>query len=194
VFLRIPVLKQTLVGYLARIWIEVTPQHEFVWHTGQLPAGQLQIASRPATFTPAPGIQMPQDLFAWLPRYTRQPVLAYTDGEGWPAITRVQVTFRPDHIVVGSPVKASEGAPACLTYHRLLGNYKGNDTFMIRGHFDASGKMIPEKLVGYAGTKDDRGLGSVKRLLFLIGLRKKLLEQVKKEDRPVPVVRPTPKK
>ena len=33
--LRFPGLRQLLVGYLARIWIEVLPQHEYVWQRGQ---------------------------------------------------------------------------------------------------------------------------------------------------------------
>jgi hypothetical protein len=68
-----------------------------------------------------------------------------------------------------------------------------NDAFLIRGHFDAAGKLIPEKLVGYGGTHDDRGLGSLKLMRMLLDFRKQLSQQMKKEARSLPVVRPSPK-
>ena len=122
-----------------------------------LPKKSLRIASRPASFSPRPGIELPQDVFGWLPRYTRPPVLAYVDMASWPVLIRTQATVRRDHIGIGSDVETSEGAPACLTYHRLVGDHRANDAFIIRGHFDERGNLIPEKVVGYGGTKDDRG-------------------------------------
>jgi len=128
-------------------------------------------------------------VFAWLPRYTRPPVLAYIDEAGWPAMTRVQATMRRAYIEIGSDIEASKGAPACLTYHRLVGNYSANDAFLIRGHFDAAGRLAPEKVVGFVGTQDDRGLGSLKLMRLLLDLRKQLILQLEKEDRQLPVVR-----
>lgn len=189
--LRTPGLRQLLVGYLARIWIEVTPRQEYVWMRGQPPAEQLRIGNRPATFTPGSGIQLPQEIFEWLPRYPRLPVLAYIDQAGCPAMTRVQVTVKPNHILFANEVETREGAPACLTYHKLVGNYQANDAFLIRGHFDAAGKLIPEKLVGFGGTHDDRGLGSLKLMRMLLDFRKQLLREMEKEGRSLPVVRPT---
>ena len=43
------------------------------------------------------------------------------------------------------------GAPACLTYHRPVGNYLINSAFLLRGHFDGAGRLIPEKVVGFEG-------------------------------------------
>lgn len=189
---RTPGVRQLLVGYLARIWIEVTPQQEYSWVNGQLRSEQLRLACRPASFSPRPGIQLPQNVFEWLPRYPRPPVLAYINKAGWPAMTRVQAIVRRETIAVESDVATSEGAPACLTYHRLVGNYLGNDAFHIRGHFDSAGRLVPEKVVGYGGTQDDRGLGSLKMVRMLLDFRRQLKLKLKKETRPLPVVRSTP--
>jgi len=53
-------------------------------------------------------------------------------------MTRVEATIKSARIEIGSDIKASEGAPASLTYHRLVGNYLANDAFLIRGHFDSA--------------------------------------------------------
>ncbi len=190
---RTPGVRQLLVGYLARIWIEVTPLKEQAWARGKLPPGPSGVASRPAAFSPGAGIELPQEVSEWLPRYPRPPVLAYIDPEGWPVITRVQATLRRDHIVVEPAIVTNAGAPVCLTYHRLIGNYLANDSFLIRGHFDQAGRIVPEKVLGYGGSQDDRGLGSLKLLRTLLGFRKQLAQQLKKEARPLPVVHPTPK-
>ncbi len=187
--LRVPLLRQSMVGYLARIWIEVTPGQEYVWPRGDGLPESLRRASRPATFSPGARITLPDDVFTWLPRYTRPPVLSYVDAAGWPVATRVQATIGRDHIEIESELEPSEGAPACLTYHRLIGNYRANDTFIIRGHFDAAGRLIAEKVVGFGGTRDDRGLGSLKVTLFLWDLRKRLKAQMENEGRKLPVVR-----
>jgi hypothetical protein len=187
--LRVPLLRQFMVGYLARIWIEVTPAQEYVWRRGDSPSDALRRASRPASFSPGAKIALPDDVFTWLPRYTRPPVLSYVDATGWPAATRVEATIGRDHIEIESELEPSEGAPACLTYHRLIGNYRANDAFIIRGHFDAAGRLIPEKVVGFGGTRDDRGLGSLKVMLYLWDLRKQLKAQMEKEGRKLPVVR-----
>ena len=57
----------------------------------------------------------------------------------------MKAEVRSGQIVLGNDFEASEGAPACLTYHRLVGNYWANDAFLIRGHFEATGRLIPEK-------------------------------------------------
>jgi hypothetical protein len=181
------------VGYVARIWIEVTPKQEYVWKRGQTPPEPLRTAIRPVSFSPGPGIELPQGVLEWLPRYTRPPVLAYVDRTGEPVLTRVQAALKREHIEFENEIVTSEGAPACLTYHRLVGNYWANDAFLIRGHFDAAGRLIPEKVVGYGGTKDDRGVGSLKLMRIILDFRRQLSLQMEKEARPLPVVRPTPR-
>ncbi len=189
--LRTPGLRQLMVGYLARIWIEVIPRYEYVWGRVQVPPEPLRIATCPNSFSPRPGIELPQEMFEWLKRYSRPPVLAYIDKAGWPAIARVQGIVQRNLIEIESNIRTSEGAPACLTYHRLVGNYSANDTFLIRGHFDAAGRLVPEKVIGFGGTQDDRGLGSLKLLRFFFDLSKQLSLQMEKEARPLPVVRPS---
>lgn len=193
VVMRIPWLRQLLVGYLARIWIEVIPRQAYAWARTDPPPEPLRTASRPTSFSPGPDIELPGNLFQWLPRYARPPVLSYIDRAGWPAITRVRAIVNRRHIEIEDDIETSEGAPACLTYHRLVGNYRANDAFVIRGHFDAAGNMIPERVVGYNGTKDDRGVGSIKVMRILLGFRHQLAQQLEKEGLPMPVVRPTPK-
>ncbi len=189
--LRVPLLRQLMVGYLARIWIEVIPKQEYVWpRVGTLP-DLLRRASRPSAFSPGTEIALPENVFTWLPRYTRPPVLSYLDAAGWPAAIRVQATVRRDHIAIETEFEPSEGAPACLTYHRLIGNYRANDAFLIRGHFDAAGRLIPERVVGYGGTQDDRGVGSLKLMRMLWDFRGQLVAQLEREGRPLPVVRPS---
>lgn len=190
--LRIPRLRQLMVGYLARIWIEVLPQHTYGWaRTSALPA-PLCTASRPESFSPGPAIELPESVFDWLPRYARPPVLSYVDSAGWPVIIRTPATVKRRHIEIEGDVQTGEGAPACVTYHRLVGNYRANDAFIIRGHFDAVGRLIPEKVVGYGGSNDDRGVGSLKVMRMMWNFRTQLYQRLKKEGRPVPVVRPTP--
>lgn len=188
---RTPGLRQLMVGYLARIWIEVTPYQEYVWARADPPPEPLRTARRPASFTPGPGIELPRELFDWLPRYTRPPVLSYIDATGWPALTRIGATVGREHIALGSEMAAAEGAPACLTFHRLIGDYWANDGFLIRGHFDADGRLIPERVVGFSGTRDDRGMGSMKVIRMLLGFRRQLSLRMEKEARALPIVRPT---
>jgi hypothetical protein len=96
-----------------------------------------------------------------------------------------------DRIVLDRTVASVEGAPVSLAFHQLTGNYRSNDAFLVRGYLDASGALVPERVVGYGGTADDRGVGSVKllRLLFL-DLRRDLKAKLKQEGHPVPGVRP----
>jgi len=182
-----------MVGYLARIWIEMLPRQEFVWARAQMPPELLRKAICPVSFSPGPGIEIPKEVFRWLERYTHPPVLAYIDQAGWPAVVRVGAVVKHHAIEIENTIETSEGAPASLTYHRLIGNYQANDSFLIRGHFDKAGRLVPEKVVGFGGTRDDRGLGSIKMMRMLLSFRSQLALQLEKEGRPLPVVRPTPK-
>ncbi len=195
--LHVPGLRQRMVGYLTRIWIEVIPQRVFVWARGDNLPAPLRKVSRPTSFSPKPSISLGKEIFKWLPRYSHRPVLSYLDATGWPAMIRVQATVTREHIALGSDVETCEGAPACLIYHRLSNNwvFPSNDAFLIRGHFNAEGSLIPEKLVGFAGTKNDRGVGSLKVMRLLMrDYYKQLSLKLAKEGRPIPIVRPTPKR
>jgi hypothetical protein len=190
--LRSPRLRQLMVGYLARIWIEVIPQQKYVWSRTSPPPAPLCAAGRADSFSAGPGIELPGSVFEWLLRYARPPVLSYIDSAGWPVIIRTQVTMRHGHIEIESDLETRAGAPACLTYHRLVGDHRANDAFIIRGHFDAPGRLIPEKVVGYSGSEDDRGVGSLKVMRMMWDFRGQLYRKLETEGRPVPVVRPTP--
>lgn len=183
VLLRLGLVRRAMAGYLARIWIEVTPDTEHVWARGSAPPAALREPARPPTFAPARGIAIPAAVFGWARRYPRQPTLAYVDREGRPVVRRVNAVLGADAIDVGADMTPSEGAPACLTYHRLIGNYLANDSFIIRGHFDGAGRLIPERVVGYGGTADDRGLGSLKLMGFLRDLGQRLPAKLAAEGR-----------
>jgi hypothetical protein len=187
--LRIPLLRQLLVGYMARIWMEVVPEREVSWARAGMPPASL-VASRPASYTPGLGLRLPDQVRGWVSRYPRPPVLSFVDARGWPAATRVAATIGRDRIVLDGTVPSVEGAPVSLAYHQLTGNYRSNDAFLIRGHLDANGALVPERVVGYGGTADDRGVGSAKllRLLFL-DLRRDLAKKLEQEGQPVPRVR-----
>ena len=188
--LKIPMLRQLLVGYLTRIWMEVFPERELSWpRTGTPPASL--VASRPAAYTPGPGIRLQDQVRGWISRYPRPPVLSFVDATGWPAATRVAATMDRDRIVLDRTVASVDGAPVSLTYHQLTGNYRSNDAFLVRGYLDATGALVPERVVGYGGTADDRGVGSTKllRLLF-VDFRRELERKLEQDGRPVPRVRP----
>jgi hypothetical protein len=192
--LRIPGLRQLLVGYLTRVWMEVIPEREISWPRTDMPPASL-VASRPDAFTPGPGIQLPVEVKGWLSRYPRPPVLSFVDATGCPAATRVAATMSRDRIVLGPTFAWAEGAPVSLTFHQLTGNYRSNDAFLVRGHLDEHGTLIPERIVGYGGTSDDRGVGSIKLLrLLLVDLRRDLKRKLEQEGRPVPSVRPPAKR
>jgi hypothetical protein len=187
--LRVPMLRQLLVGYMTRIWMEVVPERELYWPRTGIPPASL-VASRPATYTPGPGIQLPDLVQRWVSRYPRPPVLSFVDATGWPAATRVAATMGRDRVLLDRTVGSVEGAPVSLAFHQLTGNYRSNDAFLVRGYLDATGALIPERVVGYGGTADDRGVGSAKllRLLF-VDLRRDLKRKLAQEGRPVPRVR-----
>lgn len=188
--LKIPMLRQLMVGYLTRIWMDVAPERELSWPRHGTPPASL-VASRPAAYTPGPGIRLQDQVRGWISRYPRPPVLSFVDATGWPAATRVVATMDRDRIMLDRTVASVDGAPASLTYHQLTGNYRSNDAFLVRGHLDAGGTLIPERVVGYGGTADDRGVGSTKllRLLF-VDFRRELERKLEQDGRPVPRVRP----
>jgi hypothetical protein len=191
--LSLPPLRKAMAGYLARIFIEVAPEREYVWARTDPPPAVVLAMSRPAAFVPGQGIRLPRHVLRWPRRYKRLPVLAYVTSDGWPVVTRVGARLQPEHVEITRGVATLEGAPGCLTYHRLVGNYWANDAFIIRGHFDAAGRLIPEKLVGYGGTSDDRGLGSLKLLRLIADLGKMLPAKLAGDGRPGLVPRPTPR-
>jgi hypothetical protein len=195
--MRVPQLRQLMVGYLARIWIELIPERTYVWGREERVPVPVRHASIPGSFSAKPGITLGEEVSGWVSRYRRPPVLSYIDATGWPAMTRVRATVARDHIVLSGEIETREGAPAGLTFHRQSNNWvlPSNDAFLIRGHFDARGNLVPERCVGYGGTKDDHGVGSLKVMrMLLVDFRRQLSEKLEKEGRPTPVVRPTPRR
>jgi hypothetical protein len=189
-FARMIMFRQKMVGYLARIFIEVSPTTERAWRAGE-PVPEAR-AVRPEAFTPGEAIDVAEQVSGWMPRYPRAPILSWVESNGYPACARVQGTIESDRIVIHGGVPADSGAPACLTWHQLTGNYRSNDSFLIRGHLIDAQTFVPEKVVGYGGTSDDRGVGSKKMFGFFREWRQIVEERCAAEGRPVPVVRRKP--
>ena len=189
--LRFPLLMKSYVGYMTRIYIEMVPVREIVWTGGTETSPGLR-ATRPASFTPVTGFHVPDYVNSWLPRYDQPPVLSFVDANFYPIALRVNAKIEAQRMTIAIDVSADEGAPACLTWHRMAGDMMSNDAFLIRGHFDGAGHVVPEKLVGWSGTEDDRGSGSKKATKMIGAWQKELLTQLAKEGQPMPIVRPTP--
>lgn len=189
--LRFPLLRAVMAGYLARIWIEVVPEQDHVWPRGSAPPAGISEASRPSRFEPSGPTTVPSHVLRWLARYRRPPVLSYIAPDGRPAMTRVHAEVRPDRIRISPELVTHDGAPACLTYHRLVGNYRANDAFLIRGHFDAAGGLVPERIVGYGGTVEDRGLGSLNLLRLIRRFGEQLPAELARQGHPAIVARPS---
>jgi hypothetical protein len=190
--MRFPILMKSYLGYMTRIYIEMIPQREFVQREGAQGLDRLR-ATRPVSFSPTNGFRIPSQVESWLPRYGQPPVLSFVDQQGYPAALRVKAQVEPERVVITGGVPSELGAPACLTWHRMAADMMTNDAFLIRGHFDELGNIIPEKLVGWQGTEDDRDTGSKKAMKLLSEWNKDLVAQMAKEGRPMPIVRPSPK-
>lgn len=185
-------IRNLMIGYLCRIWIEVSPVREMHWDRGTAPPQELK-AAKPPQFTPAAATAITQ-IASWLPRYSRPPVLSFITESGGPAATRVAAAIYENGAMrLEGGVEAVEGAPACLTYHRLAGNYSSFDTFIIRGHLESQTTFAPEKVVGFVGTRDDRGVGSLKSLRMVYGWRGQLKRTLAAEGKPMVVARPSAK-
>ena len=72
VMLRVPLTRSLLVGYLCRIWIDVSPQQMVAWQREGPPPPEL-IAFRPVEFTPGPVSPDFGKVRDWLLRYPRPP-------------------------------------------------------------------------------------------------------------------------
>jgi hypothetical protein len=181
-----------MIGYLCRIWIEVSPVREMHWDRATEAPPELK-AVKPPQFTPGASVAIDQ-VVGWLPRYSRPPVLSFVTESGSPAATRVAAIYQNGVIRLEGGVDAVEGAPACLTYHRLVGNYSSLDTFIIRGHLESRTAFAPEKVVGFVGSRDDRGVGTLKSLRMVYGWRGQLKRTLAAEGKPMVVARPSAKK
>lgn len=185
-------ISNLMIGYLCRIWIEVSPEREFTWDRAAEPPHELK-AAKPPQFTPAAVPTQFAQIAQWLPRYPRPPVLSFVTESGSPAAARVTATHEASMIRLDGSVEAVEGAPACLTYHRLIGNYRANDTFIIRGHLKSRTTFAPEKVVGFVGTADDRGVGTFKSIRMVNTWRGQLKRALAAEGKPMVIARPSAK-
>ena len=193
--LRIPPLRQMMIGYLTRIWLEVSPEREHVLERGA-PVPDTLTAIKPDSFTPGRAIELSSQVRSWTAHYRRPPVLSWVTEDGFPAAARVAADLSHDRIVLHNGPPAEPGAPASLTHHRFDWGFFSpqSDAFLIRGHFSTDGDLVPERVVGYGGASDDRGIGSpgVTRLL-LFDYRHQLKARLAREGRPVPRARPSPR-
>lgn len=188
ILLRTPGLRQVAVGYLTRTWIEIQPEHTLSWaRSGPIPAGLRAV--RPEGYRPGKPIDVPAPIGEWARRYPRSPVLAFIAPNGYPAAVRSRAEVRRNRIAFGERVPAEPGAPACLTFHKVRGNHRSSSAFMIRGHFDDTGRLVPERIVGNSGTGRDRLTGTPELFRQVLIMGRKLRVQASRQGRPVPRIR-----
>lgn len=188
ILLRTPGLRQVAVGYLTRTWLEVRPEHTLSWvRTGPVPA-ELR-AVQPAAYRPGRPIDIPAHIGEWARRYPRSPVLAFIAPNGYPAAMRSPAELGKDRIALSEAIPADPGAPACLTFHKVRGNHRSSSAFMIRGHFDDAGQLVPERIVGNSGTGRDRLTGTPELFRQVLIMGRKLRVQARRRGRPVPRIR-----
>lgn len=183
-----PGLRQVAAGYLTRTWIEVHPERTLSWpRTGPLPA-QLE-AVRPDGYQPGQATALGPQVGQWARRYRRPPVLAFITPSGDLGAIRTPARLEGDRIVLGGAVAAAPGAPASLTFHWVRGNHKSSSSFMIRGHFDEAGRLVPERVVGNSGTTRDRLTGSPEFFRQVLVMGRTLRAEAARQGRPIPRIR-----
>ena len=188
ILLRTPGLRQAAVGYLTRTWIEIRPEKTFSWaRTGPTPLDFEAV--QPAGYHPGASIVLPPAVGQWASRYERPPVLAFIGPNGYPAAIRTHAQLGNDRITLAETIPAAPGAPASLTFHWVKGNHRASSAFMIRGHFDREGQLVPERIVGNSGTGRDRLTGSPEFFRQVLIMGRRLRIQAAKQGRSVPRVR-----
>lgn len=189
--LRTPGLRQAAVGYLTRTWIEVHPERTLSWaRTGPIP-DEFE-AVRPDGYEPGQPTTISDTVRQWVQGYPRPPVLAFITASDHPAAIRSPAHIDGDRIALGEAVTAMPGAPAALTFHKVRGNHRSSSSFMIRGHLDGAGRLVPERIVGNSGTTRDHLTGTIElfRLAFRMG--SKLRAEAALSGQPLPRIRHVP--
>lgn len=186
--LRTPGLRQAAVGYLTRTWIEVHPERTLSWpRTGPTP-DEFE-AVRPDGYEPGQPITISDTVRRWVQGYPRPPVLAFITASHQPAAIRSRAQVDGSGIALGEAIRATPGAPAALTFHKVRGNHRSSSSFMVRGHLDGAGRLIPERIVGNSGTTRDHLTGTVELFRLALTMGTKLRAEAARSSQPLPRIR-----
>jgi len=202
-----------MAGYLARIWIAVTPLKVLWWPGGDMQAEPRQWTAPPGT-EPSPSDPKPEplldahrplvipptdwrsDLGHALDRLGT-PVLTVVDGDGYPVPFRVEdASLKSDgvHLRLLPRMPANPEGRACLTFHTIKvrgGSMVANENMAFVGDVSRIGDgavFTVERRLPDVSFKVDPG-GLVTLIRVMLGFRKRLEIEATRRHQPVPVVR-----
>jgi hypothetical protein len=206
------VLRQ-LYGYLARIWIVVTPLKVLWWPGGDMDvAPGLWAAPRdtrlPASDPPPRPLERPHPLVVpsggdWRRNLSRAldtlgpPILTVIDDDGYPVPFRVKQASRHGdgvHLELHPAMPARPQGRACLTFHTIgviAGSMVSNDNmaFVGRASIDGAGALFTaeRQLIGVRFRPSPGGLLALTRMM--LSFRTRLAAEAARRGQPVPIVR-----
>lgn len=201
------------VGYLARIWIAVTPLKVLWWPEGDMeatprqwtaPEGSQLLASdpKPEALPKAhkplvtPSTDWRSDL-GYAIETLGTPVLTVVDSDGYPVPFRVkEASLRSDGVQLRllPAMPADPEGRACLTFHTIKvkeGSMVSNENMAFLGEVsrsDGSAIFAVERRMPDVSLKlNPSGLAAV--IKVMLGFRKRLEIEAARRGQPVPVVR-----
>ncbi len=214
VFSRMPrFMWRQMVGYLARIWIAVTPLKVLWWPGGDMDDAPKQWNAPEGTQLPPsdpkpkplaeahkplviPGSDWRSDL-SYAIDVLGIPVLTVVDNDGYPVPFRVKdVAQQSDgaHLNLLPAIPAEPEGRACITFHTIKlrgGSMISNDNMTFLGSVSRrdGGALfaVERRLPGVSFKLNPGGLLTLIRVI--VGLRKRLAVEAARRGQPVPVVR-----
>ncbi|UCD99441.1 MAG: hemerythrin [Chloroflexota bacterium] len=200
-------------GYIARIWIAITPLKILWWPGGdidqtarcwQAPEG---IWVKPSDPPPAPFRNnytpleaVPNDWRAGMDYAFENlsvPVLTIVDAEGFPVPYRTaggHITPDGVHLDLFPSMPAKAKGRACLTFHSIQienGEMIANENYAFIGEVHANGTSasfrVERQLPSASFRRSLKGMISLGRMMML--MRKRLVIEATRRGQPVPVVR-----
>jgi hypothetical protein len=201
-----------MVGYLARIWILITPLKVLWWPKGEMdasprvwcaPAGIQVPPSDPRPergrkrYSPlsSPAADWSQEIHTCFERLG-SPILTVVDQEGYPVPFRVSATPLDSlaiHLKIPAVMPAEARGRACLTFHTLQtkgGEMVANENYAfigsVSGEGDAARFKIERRLPSISFR---RSLGDMISLgLAMNRMRSRLEHEAARRGQPVPVI------
>jgi hypothetical protein len=200
-------------GYLARIWIAITPLKIIWWPEGNMDSVPKEWRTRSGTEVPpcdpkpAP-LAMPHKPLVTPNSNWREdisyaldvlgpPVLTVVDGDGYPVPFRTESGFLDPE---GIELKLLPAMPAfaqgraCLTFHTVKvknGSMVANENLTFIGDVDGNQNeayfKVERQIQGVSFKTDLKGILSLTRIM--LGFRKRLEVEASRRGQPVPVIR-----
>ncbi len=202
-----------MYGYLARIWIAVTPLKVLWWPEGDVQAAPKQWNAPEGTQLP-PSDPKPKPLseahkpliipssdwrsdLSYALDVLGTPILTVVDDDGYPVPFRVKEASQHSDGVHLDPLPAMPAEPegrACLTFHTIKvkdGSMVSNENMTFLGSLSTKGEgalfAVERQLPGVSFKLNPSGLLTLIRVM--LGFRKRLAIEAARRDQPVPIVR-----